>query len=111
MKAYNQKQQRYWRKPLHQDRVVVLHGDIHIITDRCKGCAFCVEYCPLGVLQLSARFNHKGYHPPEIVKEDTCVACHLCEVLCPEFAIYVLDQNSESADRPPIPENLPTKED
>ena len=28
-------------------------GEIHINKDRCKGCAFCVEYCPRDILELS----------------------------------------------------------
>jgi len=64
-------------------------GDISVDRERCKGCGFCVEYCPNDVLVLSADFNAKGYHPPEIVNEDECVYCQLCEVICPEFALFV----------------------
>jgi 2-oxoglutarate ferredoxin oxidoreductase subunit delta len=61
---------------------------VHIIADRCKGCGFCVEYCPKEVLVLSEEFNKKGYHPPKVVKEGECVNCNLCEMICPDFAIY-----------------------
>jgi len=79
----------YWRKPLDADKIKVPHGEIHIVRDRCKGCGFCVEYCPRDVLELSREFNIKGYHPPEAVLPDACVHCQLCEMLCPEFAIFV----------------------
>lgn len=82
-------QPRFWRTPLDQDRITTSVGTIHILAERCKGCSFCVEFCPLDVLRLSARFNLKGYHPPEIAAASCCVACHLCEVVCPEFAIFV----------------------
>ena len=78
-----------WRKPLDLDEIKVPHGEIHIIKDRCKGCGFCVEYCPKNVLEMSEEYNAKGYHPPYIKNPDECVECHLCEMLCPEFAIYV----------------------
>ena len=78
----------YWRKPLDIDQVKVPHGTVVIIDDRCKGCGFCVEYCPKDVLVMSARFNHKGYHPPEVVKAGECVNCNLCEMICPDFAIF-----------------------
>jgi NAD-dependent dihydropyrimidine dehydrogenase PreA subunit len=47
-----------------------------------------VEYCPRDVLELSQEFNKKGYHPPVAVREESCVSCGLCELICPEFAIY-----------------------
>ncbi len=80
----------HWRKPLDSDKIKVTQGEIHILKERCKGCSFCVEYCPRDVLELSEEFNLKGYHPPTVVNADACVECHLCEMLCPEFAIYVV---------------------
>jgi 2-oxoglutarate ferredoxin oxidoreductase subunit delta len=41
------------------------------------------------VLEMSDVFNAKGYHPPQVVDDQPCVACGLCEMLCPEFAIFV----------------------
>jgi len=79
---------RFWRTPLDQEKFNAPKGRIFIIVERCKGCSFCVEYCPRGVLQISDQFNKKGYHYPEAIKEDACVDCNLCESICPEFAIY-----------------------
>jgi len=78
----------FWRIPFDADRIDVTRGIVHILEDRCKGCGYCIEYCPKKVLAFSKRFNKKGYHPPEVVKPDDCVNCHYCENLCPEFAIY-----------------------
>jgi NAD-dependent dihydropyrimidine dehydrogenase PreA subunit len=61
----------------------------------CKGCAFCVEFCPTGALELSSEFNKKGYHPP-VVHEHDCLYCEICELICPEFSIYCVDENSAS---------------
>ncbi len=49
----------------------------------------CETYCPRRVLTMSAQFNAKGYHIPEVTEAEACVACGLCQILCPEFAIYV----------------------
>lgn len=80
---------KYWRRPLDADEIKIPKGEVHIIKDRCKGCGFCVEFCPRGVLEMSEEFNVKGYHPPYVKDGDTCVHCQLCEMLCPEFAIFV----------------------
>ena len=86
---------KFWRKPLDFDKLEIPHGELHILKEMCKGCGFCVEYCPLEVLELSTEFNTKGYHPPYVKKEDTCVFCGLCEMLCPDFAIYVTEKKKE----------------
>ena len=63
-------------------------GTVKIIVERCKGCAFCIEFCPTNVLALSSEFNSKGYHPPEVIDADKCSGCDLCGMYCPDFAIY-----------------------
>ena len=79
---------RYWRRPLDSDRMQPPHGSVRILAERCKGCGFCVEYCPRDVLVLSEEFNAKGYHPPKVVRSGECVNCNLCEMICPDFAIF-----------------------
>jgi len=78
----------HWRTPLDAEQMARPHGEVVILAERCKGCEFCVEYCPLDVLAMSRGFNHKGYHPPEVIKSGECVNCNLCEMICPEFAIF-----------------------
>jgi 2-oxoglutarate ferredoxin oxidoreductase subunit delta len=89
----------YWRQPLDRDRILVPHGIVHIIEERCKGCGFCVEFCPLGRLAMSEHTNSKGYHPPEVTEHADCVNCGLCALLCPDFAIYVEDGGLAAPDR------------
>jgi len=82
---------RLWRQPLDRDRIQITHGIVHIIDDRCKGCGFCIEFCPKGLLEISDRINSKGYHPPQVIEDSNCIQCGLCALLCPDFAIYIED--------------------
>ncbi len=86
---------RFWREPLDAAKRIVPRGSVHIREERCKGCNFCVEFCPRDVLVSSPRFNLKGYHPPDVLTDRSCTACRLCELLCPEFAIAVSDAERE----------------
>jgi 2-oxoglutarate ferredoxin oxidoreductase subunit delta len=66
------------------------YGQVFLIEERCKGCDFCVEFCPKHILAMSDTFNSKGYHVPVLLTEGVCTDCKLCQLLCPEFAIYVI---------------------
>jgi len=63
-------------------------GTVFIEVERCKGCAFCIEFCPQDALELSSDFNSKGYHPPVLAHPDWCNGCDLCGLYCPDFAIF-----------------------
>lgn len=84
----------YWREPLDSDKYALPHSTICLIKDRCKGCGFCIEFCPGKILELSDEFNAKGYHPPRVKDHDGCFDCRLCELICPEFAIYINEKGS-----------------
>jgi 2-oxoglutarate ferredoxin oxidoreductase subunit delta len=80
-----------WRVPLDFEDNQVSTGIVHILEDRCKGCGYCIEFCPCEVLCFSSHFNSKGYHPPSVKKPEACVNCHYCEIICPEFAIFSIE--------------------
>ncbi len=92
---------KHWRKPLDSDKYKPPQGRVHLIPDRCKGCGYCVEFCPKEVLEVSDEFNIKGYHIPRVKPETTCVACMLCERICPDFAIYIDKLDDEEGTEKP----------
>jgi 2-oxoglutarate ferredoxin oxidoreductase subunit delta len=57
--------------------------------ERCKGCTYCIEFCPKGVLKVSSQINSKGYHLPTAYSPELCVGCKICQSICPDFCIYV----------------------
>jgi len=71
------------------------HGYLYLQEDECKGCGFCIEFCPKQVLEASDQFNAKGYYPPRVVDADACVNCTFCELICPDFAIWSEKEHAE----------------
>lgn len=63
-------------------------GTVYLNAARCKGCGFCIAFCPPKVLEFSEEFNAQGYHPPQLVNPDECTGCDLCGLYCPDFAIH-----------------------
>ena len=63
-------------------------GLVTINAELCKGCGFCIAFCPSEVLEFSGEFNSKGYHPPHAIRPDACTGCDLCGIYCPDFAIF-----------------------
>lgn len=63
-------------------------GTVFVDKERCKGCSYCVEFCPTKCLELSKDFNSKGYHYPILARPGDCSGCDLCGLYCPDFAIF-----------------------
>ncbi|GEM_PF-650940 len=60
-------------------------GQVTVFPNWCKGCHLCIEFCPVGVLEL-------GEDGRVIVAHgEKCTACRWCERHCPDFAIFVSD--------------------
>ena len=76
----------------------VFEGTVYVVKDRCKGCGFCIEYCPKHILEPSEEFNEKGYHYPVVTDDQGCVNCKVCEDICPDFAIFSLTREENDKD-------------
>jgi len=72
-----------------------LKGKVYIDEDLCKGCSFCVVFCPTDTLAMGGRLNYKGYHLPEVVAPEKCTGCDMCGLYCPEFAIFGVRQKKK----------------
>lgn len=88
-----EEQGQIWREPVNFNRFSKPKGEIHIVTERCKECNYCINYCPKDVLERSLSTNTHSYHPVRVKedKNDSCVACGMCQTICPDFAIFVTE--------------------
>jgi 2-oxoglutarate ferredoxin oxidoreductase subunit delta len=74
-----------------------LKAEVYVIADRCKGCGICIEVCQAQVLEKSAETNKNGYSYPLIKNAKACLGCGMCEMLCPDFAIWISVVETEEA--------------
>jgi 2-oxoglutarate ferredoxin oxidoreductase subunit delta len=54
----------------------------------CKGCGFCVKFCPERALAMSEQRGPKGDFLPDAAPE-RCTGCITCAQMCPEGAITI----------------------
>ena len=57
---------------------------VEIFLERCVGCNICVHVCPDHVFDAV-----QDVKAPVIARPDQCQTCFLCELYCPEDALYV----------------------
>ena len=62
--------------------------EIKIRVSWCKGCGLCVYYCKPDVIAMNGAVPH-------VVAAEKCTRCLQCEVICPDFAIKVVDRPEE----------------
>jgi len=72
----------------NNDSPRVGRGTVLVRTEVCKGCSYCLDFCPSHCLEFSQDFNAKGYHYPVLARPEDCSGCDLCGLYCPDFAIF-----------------------
>lgn len=60
------------------------------ISEKCKGCKLCIEFCPKRLLEIDkSKVNEKGYYAVKITDESICTGCASCATMCPDCAIEI----------------------
>ena len=65
-------------------------GIFHLFPNLCKGCGLCVEKCPVDTIGWSKKLGVYGTPSVEPGHGDKdCIACGICELVCPDCAILI----------------------
>lgn len=69
---------------------IPVQSNVIVIDRLCKGCGICVDFCPTKALKSSNKVTQLGSPIPTLERPENCVKCEICEMLCPDYAIFVV---------------------
>lgn len=81
--------ERRWRYPERSEHP---DAEIFVYDKWCKACGICYEFCPVDVFASDKAGRPIVSHP------EKCIACYLCEMLCPDMAITVYKERKKKGD-------------
>lgn len=76
-------------KQIEGIKFTLAKANFYIFPQYCKGCGLCKEKCPNDVLVWSEKLGVYGTPTVKPKDEESCIACSICEMVCPDCAIYI----------------------
>ena len=67
---------------------------LHIKTEWCKACGFCVSVCPKKALSFSGKRNKQSYEYV-VADESLCIKCGSCYTVCADNVFQLLEEVEE----------------
>jgi 2-oxoglutarate ferredoxin oxidoreductase subunit delta len=72
---------------------------VNINEKLCKGCYFCVKFCPMGVFVRSDVIGELGYNLAKVEFPEECNGCRACLLYCPDLAVAIQEESGEDMER------------
>lgn len=61
----------------------------------CKGCGYCIKFCPKHILEMGKQRNKLGAFYPVVTDSAACTSCAICATVCPDGAISLPKKGEE----------------
>ena len=61
----------------------------------CKGCYFCIRFCPMEVFARSDTLGDLGYKIAKVEFSENCSGCKACLLYCPDLAVAVEEEGEK----------------
>jgi 2-oxoglutarate ferredoxin oxidoreductase subunit delta len=65
----------------------------------CKGCYFCIRFCPVGVFVRSDVIGDLGYNLARVEFPEKCTGCKACLLYCPDLATAVEEEKEAEGNK------------
>jgi 2-oxoglutarate ferredoxin oxidoreductase subunit delta len=62
---------------------------VYVYKPWCKSCEICVALCPKHVLEMAED------RKPVVARPADCIQCRMCELHCPDLAIFVTKERGQ----------------
>jgi len=67
--------------------------NVKVLGQYCKGCGYCVNFCPKQAISFGTVRNGLGVFFP-VVDQDKCIACGICATVCPDAVLELREEEN-----------------
>lgn len=61
---------------------------VKVNEQKCKGCQYCIMFCPRKAIALSGSMNNQGVEYVQVDSEK-CIECGICYTVCPDIVFEI----------------------
>ena len=65
---------------------------VRVLEKYCKGCGYCIQFCPKKVLEAGKKRNALGAFVPVVKDINEYIGCGICATMCPDAALEIREE-------------------